>query len=422
MKKFVVFILAAAFFFDGAALRGNAQQDVMTWKDCLGEAQLNHPDLLSAREKLYQTKQDKGIARSTGLPQLTASASSKRAGSDTTDTTDTYSYSVTAKQLLFDGFKNAQSVKKAQENIHTEEYNYFVTSSNIRFTLRQIFAQLLRLQNFVELTEQIALRREDNLKLVQLRYDAGREHRGSLLTAEANLTNARFEVEQAKRDLVLYQTKMSKALGRRTSAPIKISGGFTVKEQDREAPDFERLVDKTPSLQALAAKKEAARYSLNAANADFFPEVYLSSSTGRSGSSWMPEDDQWSIGVTVSVALFEGGNRMSQVSQARSALRQAQEDQRSGRDNVVVTLEENWGDLQDALALVEVQKKFLEAGEERAKIANAQYSSGLITFDDWIIIEDNLVSARKSYLNAQTNALISEAQWVQAKGGTLDYE
>ena len=71
---------------------------------------------------------------------------------------------------------------------------------------------------------------------------------------------------------------------------------------------------------------------------------------------------------------------------------------------------------------VQVQKKFLEAAEERANIAQAQYSSGLILFDNWIIIEDNLVQVRKSFLDTQADALVTEANWIQAKGGMLDYD
>ena len=87
----------------------------------------------------------------------------------------------------------------------------------------------------------------------------------------------------------------------------------------------------------------------------------------------------------------------------------------------MVTLEETWKDFQDAIDTVLVKSKFLEAAKERARIASAQYSQGLITFDDWIIIEDNLVSAKKNYLDAQANLLIYEANWIQAKGGTLEY-
>jgi outer membrane protein TolC len=61
------------------------------------------------------------------------------------------------------------------------------------------------------------------------------------------------------------------------------------------------------------------------------------------------------------------------------------------------------------------------AAEERAKIAEAQYSLGLLQFDNWTIIEDNLVSAKKAFIDAQANALLAEANWVMAKGETLEY-
>ena len=78
--------------------------------------------------------------------------------------------------------------------------------------------------------------------------------------------------------------------------------------------------------------------------------------------------------------------------------------------------------MQDAIDKVEVQQKFLQAAIERAKIAQAQYSAGLISFDNWTIIEDDIVSAKKSFLDTQADALVAEADWIQAKGGTLGYE
>jgi len=172
----------------------------------------------------------------------------------------------------------------------------------------------------------------------------------------------------------------------------------------------------------LMAKKEAARSDLNSETADFFPEVYINGTIGKSSSTWPPEDEAWSYGVTVSLPIFEGGSRFADVSKARSKFRQLEQDERSGRDTVLVTLEDTWKDLQDSIENVAVQKKFIEAAEERAKITTTQYETGLTSFDDWIIIEDNLVSAKKSYLNARRDMLIYEAYWIQAIGGTLEYD
>ena len=75
----------------------------------------------------------------------------------------------------------------------------------------------------------------------------------------------------------------------------------------------------------------------------------------------------------------------------------------------------------NAAQSVDVQQKVLAAGQERSNIAEAQYGVGFISYDNWSIIEDNLVQYKKAYLTAQANALLAEAQWIQAKGETLEY-
>ena len=120
--------------------------------------------------------------------------------------------------------------------------------------------------------------------------------------------------------------------------------------------------------------------------------------------------------------IWEGGAGQARVTQARSVYRQRQAQERSTRDSVVVTLQQSWDDLQDAIETVKVQQDFLTAAEERDKIAAQQYSVGLISFDNWTIIEDDLVSSKKSFLDARVNALLAEAGWIEAKGETLEYE
>ena len=88
----------------------------------------------------------------------------------------------------------------------------------------------------------------------------------------------------------------------------------------------------------------------------------------------------------------------------------------------MLNLEQDWSDLRDAVEKVNVQQDFLNAVEERARISEQQYAIGRISFDDWTIIEDDLVRNKKSFLDAQTNALLAEANWIQAKGETIEYE
>ena len=71
---------------------------------------------------------------------------------------------------------------------------------------------------------------------------------------------------------------------------------------------------------------------------------------------------------------------------------------------------------------MDVQHKAFDAAAQRSEIADAQYSTGFIAFDNWTIIEATLVTAKKSFLSAKSNMLLAEADWIQAKGEPLEYE
>ncbi|MBN2120199.1 MAG: TolC family protein [Candidatus Omnitrophica bacterium] len=420
MKYLFIFCLLALSFINLSLFA--ASQDTLTWDYCLIEARKNNSELIAAQENVRQARAGRVITISNTLPEVSSQVSGSTSRSTTGVTSDSYGYSLTARQLVFDGLKTPYDIASAARNLKAAEYDYQVVSSNIRLSLRGGFVELLRAQELVDITKDIAGRREKNLEMVRLRYEAGREHKGSLLTAEANLAQALFEVAQAQRNISLAQRRLINELGRSTFTPLKVVSDFEIKDiADPKKPDFEQLAQDTPFLRQLIARKEAAGFDLKSARADFFPKIYASGSVGNTDSSWPPQNDQWSATISLSFPLFEGGSRIGALSRARSLFNQAELNQRSGRDTVILTLEEAWKELQDGLDTVSVQEKFLAAAQERAKIAQAQYSNGLISFDDWTIIEDDLVRVKKSFLNAQANALVAEANWIQARGGTLDY-
>lgn len=412
----------------------------MLWKDCVEEAKVNHPDLASSAEKIKQSKADKEITRSAYLPQITGEASettSKGAtfgssggtsqntiqtGSSGRHETTTYDYNVTGEQLLFDGFKTSYDLSTAERNIISSRYNYDVTSSNVRLRLRTAYVNLLTAQDLLKISEEIEARRKQNLELVKLRYEGGREHRGSLLTSEADLAQAVFDVNQARRSIFLAQWQLTKELGRGKFVPMAAEGSFEVVDADPVRPDFEKLCRINPLLQQLVAKKEAAKYGLSSAKAAFFPKIYASGTLGNTNVDAFPDKNEWSVGTSLTFPFFDGGNLIAAATKARAVLGQAEADERSGRDGVIYTLSNTWTTLQDAIEKVGVAKKSLDAATERAKIAEAEYSIGLLIYDNWIIIENNLVTAKRSYLSAERDALVAEANWIQAKGETLDYD
>ncbi len=402
--------------------------ETLTWKSCIEEARKNHPDLISAQEDIRQSEATKTITKSSAYPQVDSSVTASRAKTTTTSsgktsgkTANSYSYGVSGSQLIFDGAKTLNNVKSATEDIKAAQYGYTFTSSDVRLRLRTAFIDVLKAQELLKITREIFDIRRGNFELITLRYESGIEHKGALLTAQANLAQAEFEITQAKRSLEVAQRELVKEMGRKQFSPLLVEGDFSIKERILEKPDFETLAENNPSLARLVAQKNSASYGIKAAKADFYPTLSVSAGASRSGSRFLPQNDQLNAGLTLSLPIFEGNLRSAELSKARSVFTQAEADERSTKDSLILGLEQSWASLLDSIDTVDVRRKFLAAAEERARIAEAQYSLGLIQFDNWTIIEDDLVRAKKNLLDAEASALLAEAGWVQAKGETLEY-
>jgi outer membrane protein TolC len=424
MQKYllsIILFLLISIYFTVTAIA----DEILTWADCVKTAAENNPDLQSAAEKTAQAKANVGITRSTLLPQVDASAAISKSKTDTgnsrtSGTSENYSYGVTGKQLLFDGTKSIYDLKSSQKQLEATDYDYQVTSSNVRLSLKNSFIQLLRAQELTSITKEIAAIRKKNFELVQMRYKAGVENKGSLLTAEANLAQADFEVLQSERNILITQQSLIKQMGLKEFKPLKVNGDLLV-NSEKEKPDINNLAASNPAVKKIISQRESADFKIKSAMLDNSPKIYGQVSADKTGSKWPPENSEISASVQMSFNLFQGGKSYYQSSNAHAYYNQLAADEKSTRGTIILTLEQKWNNLQNNIDLVSVQSKFLKATEERSVIADAQYSIGTIVFDNWIIIQDALVNAKKNYLDAEINALSAESEWIQAKGGTLIY-
>jgi outer membrane protein TolC len=401
------------------------EKKILTWADCVKAAEKNNSDLISAREKIIQKDAAKKVVRADLLPQVSATASGEHGKSDadtSNNSVNTYSYGITAKQLLFDGFKTVYDMKSADASLDESRLDYSVTSAAVRLKLRNAFINYIKAEQMYGITLEIRKRRKHIYDLVKIRYEAGKEHVGSLHSVKAELMQAEADVRAAERDISLAHKTLCLIMGVAETRTFKPQDRFEITGQYDSKPDLAILAAKNPSVVKTAHAKQAAYYSLKSSQLDFSPKVYGTASIGKTGESPDDMSKNWTVGFEITAPLFEGGKTWYTESKASAFYRQSESDGKSALNTVLQSLEESWNSLKSAIENVNVQKESLNSAVERSKIGEMQYTIGTMSFDNWTIIESNLASAKKSYLNACANALTAEAQWIQSAGGTLENE
>lgn len=418
MRKKVM--LLSLLFFTSGLLAEEAK--VYTWEDCIKAALTGNYELLSSKEQIEQSKASKGSVRSNLLPSLDANAGYERSKSQSSDAANRYSYGLSGKQLIFDGLESLYNLKTANADIETSRYGHIVTSASVRYSLKTAFVNLLKAQEMVAILEEIQTRRKHVMDLVKIKYDSGREHKGSYDSAKADYLSAVTDVKSAKRDVELSRTTLSFLMGLGTDNGLMAKGDLIISADYEKKPDLAAIALKSPSYLKSSSETNAALLSLQASKSAFSPQLSASGNVGRSGAELNDMDYNWSLGLSVSAPLFSGGSTWYGYKKAEAVYNQKLLDEKNTKNNTIKILEESWNQLMDDIENVDVQLAILNANMERSRIGEAQYSIGTLSFDNWTIIENNLSNAKRTYLNACAQALLSEAKWINSIGGTLDNE
>ena len=405
-----------------------ANAEPLGFDDSVREAAANNADLRTARANLAAAGYNVSAAYAGYFPQASAGLSySHSTGSAVTTTgtsagsvivtgtSDTYSASVSVNQNLFAGFQDSARIDQGDANRVAAEASYAVTRASVSQALKVAFANLKYAQDSVALADSIVHRLEENVRLVGLRFDSGGENKGSLLLTQASLAQARLGRLQAGQAVTTAQASLAQALGRSDAHGIEIRGEVPTRLPEL-APDFGALTRQAPQYQLAVATERAAAAGITLARSAYYPSLNLTGSVGRVGSDWFPEDSHRAVGVNVSVPIFSGGRDYYAVRSAAASFDAAGADKESVERQTRVALEQAYSGYVQAVEGVKVAQAFVDAAQTRAEIARAQYNNGLLTFNDWKLIEDDLTQRQTNYLLSQRDRVSAEAAWEQAQG------
>lgn len=401
--------------FLGASGPAARADQMLSWSECLRLARERHPDIRAAIESVRAAESELKSSRSAYLPDLDGTVDYSRPHSSPSG--DAYSIGLSGSQRLFPGLTDRPEVEQARARLDAARADLAEVASSVRFDLQSTFANLLYAQESLALAEKIEERRRRNVDLVTARFDAGREHQGSQLRARAQADESAFDVRQARRSIRVAQQELLRILGRADFEPVRVAGTFFYDTQPAE-PDIQTLAGGTPAVLRVAADRRAAELGVTLSRREFYPTLSLSGSAARTDGRWPPRSTTggWSGGLSLSVPLFSGGRERHDVLSAQSDFKRLEFVERSARDFAVFDLEDRRAALADALERVGIRASFLEAGRLRAEIAQAQYTTGLLSYQDWDIIENDFISQEKLMLAAKRDALIAEAAWNKSAG------
>lgn len=403
-------------------------QETLNWERCVKLATLNNPDVAASRESVRSYEARHGGSYSAFYPQITATMGAtynhSSGGSQTTGTGSfggntaalhQYSAGVTISQTIYDGGLTAGNVAQAAANYRAQVAALALEKSLISYDLKSAFAQLLYSQELVALTSKIADRRRSDADLIHLKYEGGRENKGAYLLSESDYQQALLDFHNAQRNVTVSRQQLSQILGVKLAQSLAAAGTLAAGKPSA-SPDFDKLAAETPAHFQQVSNTEASRAGIAIARSGNLPTITASAALERQDQRFFPQAGGWSAGFTVSLPIFDGGKTYFNVKAADAALRQSLAVLRSSDNSALYTLVQTHSALMSAIEAVGVNQATVAAQKVRSEIGEGQYSDGLISFTDFNLIENDLVTAEKQELQSRRDAVIAEANWEYAQG------
>ena len=160
-------------------------QEKITFSEAIDLAVKNNLEVQASYDEYKSSEYSKKIAQGNFLPKLSIGLSYENVDNENSTgiatTNDGYSASVSLTQNLFNGFSDVASLKLADSTIMTSEANLQESKSQISYDLKSSVANYFYAKESLTLSKDIRKRREDNLRMVELRFENGRENKGSVL-------------------------------------------------------------------------------------------------------------------------------------------------------------------------------------------------------------------------------------------------
>lgn len=328
-----------------------------------------------------------------------------------------YGAEVVLSQNFFNGFRDVNALDDVKARVDLAEASLRNVKSKLSQDLKSAFANLIFAHESIKLADSIHKRRSDNLSLVQLRFESGRENKGSVMLSAAYLKQASIELRRAQLNLENAKTDYLRVLGLPLGKDVDIQGGMPDAVEPATTPQFLDLVNAVPDRVMQVARLKSAEINLKNSYSDFMPTLVGKAKMGQNGATYFPHDnDYWELEAVFNWTLFSGGRSYFASKSSLAEKLVAENNLRNMDLSLAASLRVAYSEFILAIESAKLSEDFVEAQNVRAEIGRGKYNNGLSTFDDWDIIENDLINRQKDLVQKRRDKAVAEASWERAQG------
>jgi outer membrane protein TolC len=288
--------------------------------------------------------------------------------------------------------------------------------SNLILRIKTAYYNLINALELLESSEITIERAQENLKLVEAKYELGAASRLELLQGEVFYLNAEQDRARARTLEISAQEELKSILGSEIDIhPVDelLDPGFA------ELPDLDSLMailyDVNYEVRIARELRNVARVNLVSSYLAFLPRISLFYGYNVMSDSFVFDFQYYNdnavknYGVSISLPIFEIKNLIFKYLNAKKDLQKSEFARRRAELETEKILRTTYYSLVESLDKLQFARKSLDAANEAATISREQYALGITSFLDFLTSEQAIYDARVSYTSALSDYHVQQA-------------
>jgi len=335
-----------------------------------------------------------------------------------------------ARMTLYSGGRITSEAGAAGKLSEAEKKKFIRTRDELIYSVTGVYFSILGQQKVIASLEFSRRALEENRKRVLQLYDAQKVAKVDLLRTEVRLSDVNQTILKEENTLAIQKRLLFNLMGY-DAIPENVRlddvAGFPSEAPIDMGQLIEAALKNRPDYQAAKDRLEGQTLRVAVAKAGHWPSINLVGSYGvrnapspsDMGKNTSSTEDIGSIGVVLSVPLFEGGRVSAKINEETAILSAARDRLKKLDLQIRQETETAVLDVLSSTARFKATEKSIEQAKESLRIESMKYELGKGSITDVLDAQAALLQAETSNCRSCIDYHISMARLKLATGGSL---
>jgi len=327
------------------------------------------------------------------LPQLTAGVTATRSQQTTLSTSSTTGLTlpvqinrdlnqtlfaqVALSQLLFDFGKTLAATDAARKLATVALESVELQRQLISLAVKEAYTNINFSQRLITVAQAQFDRAQLNLRSARGFYEVGTRPKSDVVRAEVDVANARLDLIRGRNAERLARVALNTAMGIDVDTPTQVQENLIYEPVQFDRPQLRaEALRQRPEHRQAKLQVDVTEAQERLAFRNFLPNLF---GTGAYGGTRSELNPFWSLGLSLTWTIFDGGNLVGKYQESRANLDAAQARVKASELDIIQNVEQAEIVAEEGQERIQAAQAAVASAEENFRLAQGRFDAGVGT-------------------------------------------